>query len=209
MSALYTTADRQMPSALWDQHLDADMHICQLFSDEDDRLEAMTRYLVCGIEAGQKCGCWTFDDAGALLDGECVASGNSMDEAHVRGQLSFEDADDVWFAGGRFDPERLLSHLSNFHDDTGGKTWDGTRIVAEISPAIPEMPGGGRLIEYEVEVNRLLRGKPMMVVCQYDLNRFSGSVLLDVLRVHPYVMIRGNVMSNPFYHPADDALAAA
>jgi hypothetical protein len=32
---------------------------------------------------------------------------------------------------------------------------------------------------------------------------------MDVLRVHPFIMIRGSVMPNPFYSPADDALAAA
>ena len=60
-----------------------------------------------------------------------------------------------------------------------------------------------------MEVNRLLHGRSMTVICQYDLRRFSGAVLLDVLQVHPYVMIRGSIMPNPFYNPAEDALAAA
>jgi hypothetical protein len=209
VSGLYTTADKRVPSASWEQSLDSGIHVCQLFADEEDRLESMIRYLASGIEAGQKCGCWTFDDAQSLLAAEGFETGLSMDDARARGQLSFEDADRVWFADGKFDPERLLSQLSNFHDSTGGEAWKGSRIVAEISPAIPEMPGGGRLIEYEVEVNRFLRGRPMTVICQYDLRRFSGSVLLDVLHVHPYVMIRGSIMPNPFYSLAEDALAAA
>jgi len=209
VSGLYTTADKQVNPTLWEQPFDSGIHVCQLFSDEEDRLESMIRYLASGIEAGQKCGCWTFDDTQSLLATEGFEAGLSMDEARARGQLSFEDADRVWFADGKFDPERLLGRLSDFNDSVVGKAWKGSRIVAEISPAIPEMPGGGRLIEYEVEVNRFLRGRPMTVICQYDLRRFSGSVLLDVLHVHPYVMIRGSIMPNPFYNPAEDALAAA
>jgi hypothetical protein len=209
VSGLYTTADKHVPSALWEQPFDSGIHVCQLFSDEEDRLESMIRYLASGIEAGQKCGCWTFDDTRSLLAAESFEAGFPMDDARARGQLSFEDADRIWFADGKFDPELLLSRLIEFHNSIGDNAWEGARIVAEISPAIPEMPGGGRLIEYEVEVNRLLRDRPMSVICQYDLRRFSGSVLLDVLQVHPYVMIRGSVMPNPFYNPADDTLAAA
>jgi hypothetical protein len=49
----------------------------------------------------------------------------------------------------------------------------------------------------------------MAIVCQYDLRRFDGAILMDVMRVHPFIMIRGSVMRNPFYLSAENALAAA
>jgi hypothetical protein len=135
-------------------------------------------------------------------------------DACISGQLSFVEADNVLLTDGRFDPERLLSRLSEFCDSARGEGWSGALIVAEISPAIPEVTGGGRLIEFEVEVNRLLLDRllldrPMAIVCQYDLRRFDGAILMDVLRVHPFIMIRGSVMRNPFYLSAENALAAA
>jgi len=169
----------------------------------------MTRYLASGIAAGQKCACCTFDDAQSVLGAHFESSGVSVDEARARGQISFVEGEHVWLADSRFDPELLLDRLSNFRDDADSEGWNGVRIIAEVSPVIPEMPGGGRLIEFEVEVNRLLRDRPMSMVCQYDLRRFNGAILMDVLRVHPFIMIRGSVMPNPFYFPAGDALAAA
>jgi len=209
VSALCKTTDGQIPSAFWEERFDTGIHVCQLFSDEEDRLESMTSYLAAGIEAGQKCCCCTFDDAQPALGAYFKSSGLSLNDACERGQLSFVEADRIWLADGRFDPELLLSRLSDFRDSADGEGWRGVRIIAEFSPAIPEMPGGGRLIEFEVEANRLFHNRPMTMVCQYDLRRFNGAILMDVLRVHPLIMIRGSVMPNPFYLPADDARAAA
>jgi hypothetical protein len=208
VSALCTT-DRRIAPDFWESHFDNGIHVCQLFSDEEDRLGSLTRYLAAGIGGGEKCGCCTLDDAQTILGHHLGSSGLSMDNARARGQLSLVDADRIWLAEGRFDPERLLSRLSDFQDSASVQGWKGVRIIAEISPAIPELPGGGRLIEFEVEVNHLLCDRPMAIVCQYDLRRFNGAILMDVLRVHPFIMIRGSVMPNPFYSLADDALAAA
>jgi len=208
VSALSTT-DRRITPDFWEDRFDDGIHVCQLFSDEEDRVGSLTRYLAAGIGGGQKCGCCTLDDAQAALGHHLGPSGLSVDDARASGQLSLVDADHIWLAKGRFDPELLLSHLSDFQDSAGAQGWSGVRIIAEISPAIPELPGGGRLIEFEVEVNRLLHDRPMAIVCQYDLHRFNGAILMDVLRVHPFIMIRGSVMPNPFYSPSDDAFAAA
>jgi hypothetical protein len=214
----------QVSSDFWVERFDTGIHICQLFSNEDDRLDSMAHYLASGIAAGQKCGCCTLDDAPLgdaqsalgdhLASSNLTSSGLSVKEACISGQLSFVEADNVLLTDGRFDPERLLSRLSEFCDSARGEGWSGALIVAEISPAIPEVTGGGRLIEFEVEVNRLLLDRllldrPMAIVCQYDLRRFDGAILMEVLRVHPFIMIRGSVMRNPFYLSAENALAAA
>jgi hypothetical protein len=209
VSALCKTTDTRIASPFWEERFNTGIHVCQLFSNEEDRLESMASCLASGIAAGQKCCCCTLDDAQPALGAYFDSSDLSVDDACAHGQLSFVEADQVWLTDGRFDPELLLSRLTDFRDSAGGEGWNGVRIIAEISPAIPEMPGGGRLIEFEVEVNRLFRGRPMSMVCQYDLRRFNGAILMDVLRVHPFIMIRGSVMPNPFYSPADDALAAA
>jgi hypothetical protein len=213
------TTDLRVSSDFWVKGFDTGIHVCQLFSGEDDRLESMSRYLASGIAARRKCCCCALDDAplddaqsalGAYLASSSPASSSlSVEDACISGQLSFVEADDVLLTDGRFDPERLLSRLSEFCDGARGEGWSGALVVAEISPAILEMTGGGRLIEFEVEVNRLLLDRPMGIVCQYDLRRFDGAILMDVLRVHPFIMIRGSVMRNPFHSCPDDALAAA
>jgi len=34
--------------------------------------------------------------------------------------------------------------------------------------------------------------------CQYDARRFSGELIMDVLSVHPAMIVRGQLVKNPF-----------
>jgi hypothetical protein len=45
-----------------------------------------------------------------------------------------------------------------------------------------------------------------LVVCAYDLTKFSAGVMMDVLRTHPLVIIGGFLHENPFFVPPDELL---
>ena len=44
------------------------------------------------------------------------------------------------------------------------------------------------------------------VICTYDLSKFSASVVMDVMRTHPVVIIGGVLQENPFFVPPDQFL---
>ena len=44
------------------------------------------------------------------------------------------------------------------------------------------------------------------VICTYDLSQFGAEVVIDILRVHPLVIIGGIMHENPFYTPPDEFL---
>ena len=56
-------------------------------------------------------------------------------------------------------------------------------------PEVQSVPGGDRLLEYESRVSMLLRDHPVTAVCQYDANEFDGATIIDVLKVHPQMII--------------------
>ena len=41
----------------------------------------------------------------------------------------------------------------------------------------------------------------------YELARFEGYALADVLKVHPKIMLGGMVLNNPYYIEPDEFLA--
>ena len=45
-----------------------------------------------------------------------------------------------------------------------------------------------------------------VVVCTYDLNRFSATLVTDILRTHPQVIVGGILQENPFYVPPEQFL---
>jgi hypothetical protein len=62
------------------------------------------------------------------------------------------------------------------------------------------------IVEYETRLNHVLPKYDDVVVCTYDITRFSASVVMDILRTHPRVIIGGFLQENPFYVPPDEFL---
>jgi hypothetical protein len=46
----------------------------------------------------------------------------------------------------------------------------------------------------------------MATVCTFDLSKFSASLVMEVLRIHPHVIAGGILRENPFYVPPDELL---
>ena len=48
----------------------------------------------------------------------------------------------------------------------------------------------------------------MTAVCQYDAHDFGGDLIMDILKVHPLMVLRGSVVHNPFFIQPEDFLAS-
>jgi hypothetical protein len=72
--------------------------------------------------------------------------------------------------------------------------------------ALHDFPGVHDIVEYESRLNYMLPKYDMATVCTYDLTRFDATVVMDVLRTHPQVVIGGMVRENPFYVAPDELL---
>ena len=77
-----------------------------------------------------------------------------------------------------------------------------------IKIEIKSVEGGNRLLEYESKVTMLLREHPITAVCQYNSNSFDGATIMDVLKVHPMMIVSGSVISNPFFIEPEEFLKA-
>ena len=69
--------------------------------------------------------------------------------------------------------------------------------------ATRDVPGSDKLIEYETGINYVLQTHPITAMCQYDANRFSGTLIFQALQVHPYMVMNGQLLKNPYYMLAD------
>jgi hypothetical protein len=62
------------------------------------------------------------------------------------------------------------------------------------------------LVEFESRVNNVWRRHEDAVICVYDLAKFGGDTVIDIMRTHPMVIIGGILQSNPFYVPPEEFL---
>jgi hypothetical protein len=64
------------------------------------------------------------------------------------------------------------------------------------------LPGTNLLAPYEARANALFKnGKPLAVICLYDLRKHSGATILNVLRTHRFSITKGLIVENPTYDP--------
>jgi hypothetical protein len=70
-------------------------------------------------------------------------------------------------------------------------------LSADMEWALEDLPGVHDILEYECRLNYVLPKYDDIVVCAYDLRKFSAAVLRDIARVHPTVIVNGVLQSNP------------
>lgn len=76
----------------------------------------------------------------------------------------------------------------------------GMRATGETGWTCNGHPGLDRWFEYESMLNIVVEDVPFSsVICQYDANRLGGANLYEVLRVHPLMIVRGQILHNPYY----------
>lgn len=185
----------------------AGTHICQIFSDDQERSEALLKFLVSGLAAGERAACFS-EKIGPPAIHEFFADHRlSYEKLSRSGAFSLSGTREVYFEDNRFDPDRMLAVLTRYYEESIAMGFNGARVIGEMTPEVQQVPGGERLLEYESRVSLLLRSHPVTSVCQYDARAFDGATIMDILKVHPLMVVRGSVVHNPFYIPPEQFLA--
>lgn len=183
------------------------MHICQIFSDDEERDLAMVKFLRAGLATRAKAACFSGNLAEDRLAAMVEQDGLSLAELRADGAFHRARSKDVYFQGGVFEPERMLALLTCFYESSLAEGFNGARVIGEMEREVLSTPGGNRLMEYEARVSVLVRQYPVTAMCQYDARSFDGATILDVLRVHPLMVVRDMVFQNPFCLSPEDVLA--
>jgi hypothetical protein len=182
-------------------------HVCAFYSGLAERDEILLPYLREGLRHDEKCVCVV--DA---TDPESVLAALSAEPsvaARLDGpQLDVRRSSDTYLRDGAFSINSML----DFWDVTVGGAIAGgfsfARAVGEMTWALRQMPGVEDLVRYESELNRFLPRYPQMILCLYDMERFDAEILVDVLKTHPRVQLRGMIVDNPYYLEPDEFLAS-
>ncbi len=194
-----TQAYKAVSLGFTSQTFPAGVHICQIYSSEEERRESVEKFLLSGLLAGERTACFSENLDEASLAQLLERHGVSCSEARESGALTTAATKDVYFKDGRFDPDRMLEMLRQYHVDSQGKGYPAARVIGEMTAEVLEVPGGERLLEYEARVSMLLKEHPVTAVCQYDARQFDGATIMQILKTHPLMVIRGSVVHNPFY----------
>jgi DNA-binding CsgD family transcriptional regulator len=181
-------------------------HMCALYSGPAERDKLLFPFIREGIREGHKCLC-LIDDAEPASVRDRIASRQNGYSRRESEQLEVDRASDVYLRSGRFSVEQMTSFLSGRLTEVAETEFLLLRAAGEMTWVLPQPQGAEDFFVYESAVNQILEDKPAVFMCMYDLQRCGVSMLIDVLKTHPKVLLDGMVLENPNYLMRTEHLA--
>lgn len=188
------------------EELPVGTHMCLIYTSEDERRDTLLKFLLSGLRRDERSACFSDKITEAELRSFFKENNIIYDDRKESGQITLSSPGEVYFKGGIFDPDRIIATLRTFYLDARGAGLPAARIIGEMVPEVKTIPGGERLLEYESRVTILVRTHPVTAICQYNANDFDGKTIMEILKVHPKMIVNGNVIQNPFFIEPEEYL---
>jgi MEDS: MEthanogen/methylotroph, DcmR Sensory domain len=181
-------------------------HVCAFFHDKEEEYRVLLPFIKEGFEQGDRA--FHIIDAHRRHDHmrRLQEAGIDIVGAEAEERLVIRHWEDTYLQDGRFDQHRQISLFERVLLEGKKQGYPLTRFVAGTEWALLDRPGVHDLIEYESRINDMFSKYDDPVCCTYDVSKFSASVIMDAMRVHPAVIIGGILQVNPFFVPPDEFL---
>jgi DNA-binding CsgD family transcriptional regulator len=179
-------------------------HLCAIFETEEEYRFCITPFIRQGLERGEKVlyivDAHTSEEILHYLRDDEVETESYLEN----GQLIILASNEVYLREGSFDPDAMITLLRHETEQALNEGFSALRATGEMTWALKGLAGSGRLVEYEAKLNEFFPTSKCLAICQYDKRRFAPEILLDVLTVHPIVIIGTEVFENFCYMPPED-----
>lgn len=181
-------------------------HVCAFFSSDDEKYQVLLPFIKDGLACGDKAihvvNPGQRDDHLRRL----AAAGIDTTAAAQKGQFELKTNTEAYLRDGLFDQDRMLEAFEQIASGNANGGFPLSRIVCQMDWAAENQSHLNSLVEFESRVNNVWREHDDAVICVYDLAKFGGSMVMDMMRTHPIVIIGGILQHNPFFVPPQEFL---
>jgi hypothetical protein len=194
------------PVRLAGSTLSRSCHVCAFFHSKEEEYRVLMPFIKDGFQNGDRA--FHVVDARHRSDHlrRLAREGIDVTMAESSGQLEVRRWDEAYIEDDYFDQYRMIQTIKDALDPAKKPPGKLTRLVANMEWALEDLPGVHDIVEYETRLNHVLPEYHDPVICTYDLSRFDASVVIDIMRTHPMVIVGGILQENPFYVPPDAML---
>ena len=181
-------------------------HIRAFFNSVDEEHRVLRSFVKDGFDQGDKACHLVNPDLWEDHIRWLGEAGIEVEQAMGTGQLELRRWRDAQLRGGRFDQDAMLALLEEQFQSGAAAGYPLTRLIGHMEWALAGKLGVDDLLEFETRVNYVMAKYDDAAICTYDLSKFSASVVMDIMRTHPAVIIGGLLQENPFFVPPDQFL---
>lgn len=185
-------------------------HICSIHETEEEQLTAAAAFIAEGIGRGDR-GVFATASDEAILRFRAALGATGLDAGALsaRGALIELTHAQTYLAGGRFDPERMLTMVGAVVEQALADGFAGLRACGDMSWLTAGVPGSERAAAYEARLNQMLAAAPACVLCQYNRQLLAPRAIDMALITHSTAVVDGQPKFNPFFQAGLPGCGAA
>lgn len=181
-------------------------HVCAFFSTEEEEYRVLLPFIKDGLVRGDKAVHVVNPHQREDHLRRLVSAGIDPMTPQQTGQLEIKINTDAYLRDGQFDQDRMLSTFEQLASGNAPGGFPLSRIVCRMDWVVGDQSRLDNVIEFESRVNDVWAHHDDAVICTYHLSKFSGDVVIDIMRTHPMVIIGGTLQQNPFFTPPPEFL---
>jgi hypothetical protein len=159
-------------------------HTCVFYRHEDSLREVLTPYIAEGLRRGERCFCAQKARVGRRLIFDLRFLGIDTDDAIRSGALEIHTEEETYFNNGKFEPRMVMDMLMRSLNNAMSSGFTAFRTAGELSWAVEGHDYCDQLLAYESLVDGYYPDKPVIGLCQYDMNAFTPELLEAVIQTH-------------------------
>lgn len=181
-----TTAKRKSGIALVGD-LPWGSHFCQFYRTKKDLLEVLVPYFKAGLENGEFC-VWVTSEFVTDADARKAMKAAGLAAYLDKGQIEVFPYTDWYLKGGTFDLQRTLRMWMEKHNQALSSGFAGMRVSG--NPYwIDNKKDWDDFASYEAEINNVIGGTRLLVLCTYSLKKCGVPEILDVVKNHEFALV--------------------
>ncbi len=178
-------------------------HFSLFFRDEKEQLDGVIPFLVDYLQNGHRVLYIRDSTEEEKLYSLLEERGINVKELVARGSLCLFHSSEVYLKDGYFDMDRMFSFWETALEESLRMGYSKIFCSGEMTWRLKDLPGVEKMMEYEAKLNRITDNYPQAsVLCQYDVNRLSGAVIIDAVTSHPIVFLE-NCRYRGYYNYPD------
>ncbi|NQU87390.1 MAG: MEDS domain-containing protein [Mariniphaga sp.] len=177
------------------------MHMAGLYETEEERDNIILGFFNQGFVNGDiNLYCPTERTKEDFIEKFSLRHPHTKDCLHDPNICSFSTTEELYYPEGKFLPWAVDRSLNAFWEESQKNRKVAVRASAEMIWALDKNVDKTKLMAYESRLNYFIPGKAWISICLYNLTRFSGATILQVLQTHPYTIIQSGVITkNPYF----------
>ena len=166
-------------------------HIAHFYRGEAEMFSVPGPYIAAGLERDERCAVICSPDSAVNFRAWLDARGLDAAAAEGSGRLFLHPGE-----ASSDDMRTLFDRVVADSEDAG---YPFVRLAGDGGWALAGRATAAEMLRWEALYDEVSDGWPILALCQFDLTRFGGDVVMDAIRSHP-LCIMGEVLVHNAMH---------